>query len=438
VQSTFSKNMKAIPKNFKCAAVTAALLLHVGGICLAADINFVSTQLKPVEEADKVRNIILKGAIDNVKFTPEDDGPFITRITAEANAGKGQVGVAGALDTGLATLNANNALSDLDVLYANLAKTRTFTPAFANAGKFGGDHQRMIPWMYTSFIMVANKKALPFLPKGADVNTLTYGQLTQWAKNIKESTGESKLGFPAGPKGLMHRFLQGYLYPSYTGGMARSFKAPEAQKMWVDFRDMWQYVSPRSTAYGFMDEPLSSGEVWIAFDHTARLLTALKEKPNDFVAFPAPAGPKGRGYMLVLAGLSIPKSSPDKEAAGRLIDHLTKPTTQSITLSETGFYPVVKSADSKLSDGIALAAKALDQQSASKDAVAASIPVGFGSKGGEFNKVYLDTFQSIILRREDISTTLKQQAEAMGKLLDEVKIPCWAPESTKGNYCTVD
>jgi multiple sugar transport system substrate-binding protein len=26
------------------------------------------------------------------------------------------------------------------------------------------------------------------------------------------------LGFPAGPQGLMHRFFEGFLYPSYTGG----------------------------------------------------------------------------------------------------------------------------------------------------------------------------------------------------------------------------
>lgn len=427
--------LRAFGRHTTLAALLCAL---AGGAAQAAEVNFVSTQLRPVDEADKVRNLILKGAADSVKFTPEDDGPFLTRIRAELAAGKGQVGLVGALDSGLAALAAGGGLQELDTLQAELAKSRSFNPAFQAAAKLGGEQQRMVPWMYTSFIMVANRKALPYLPKGADINALSYEQLKQWARAMKEATGEAKLGFPAGPKGLMHRFLQGYLYPSYTGGMARTFRSEDAHRMWADFRDLWQYASPRSTAYGFMEEPLSSGEVWLAFDHTARLLSALKDKPAEFVAFPAPAGPKGRGYMLVLAGLAIPKSSPDKEAAARVIEHLTRPATQALTLSETGFYPVVKIPDVKLSEGIALAAKALGAQAGSRDARSASIPVGFGAKGGEFNKVYLDTFQRIVLRKEDIPTVLKSQGDALKALLDDVKIPCWAPDVTKGAYCAVD
>lgn len=426
------------PSALSATACALALLLGAAPLTRAAEVNFVSTQLRPVDEAEKVRSVILKGVSDTVKFTPEDDGPFLTRLQAEAAAGKGQVGVAGALDSGLSTLSASGALTDLDALQATLGKTREFNPAFVTAGKFGGNQQRMVPWMYTSFIMVAHKQALPYLPKGADLNALSYEQLRQWAKAIKDATGEAKLGFPAGPKGLMHRFLQGYLYPSHTGSMARGFRSPEAQKMWGDFRELWQYVSPRSTAYGFMEEPLSNGEVWIAFDHTARLLSALRDKPADFVAFPAPAGPKGRGYVLVLAGLSIPKSAPDKDAAARVIDHLTKPGTQATTLFETGFYPVVKTTGVTLPEGIGLAARALDAQAGAKDARPAAIPVGLGAKGGEFNKIYLDTFQRIVLRREDPATVLKGQGDALKALLDEAKIPCWAPDTTKGTHCTLD
>ena len=42
-----------------------------------------------------------------------------------------------------------------------------------------------------------------------------------------------------------------------------------------------------------MQEPLLTGEVWVAFDHVARLADAFNQKPDDFVAFPAPAGPGG-------------------------------------------------------------------------------------------------------------------------------------------------
>jgi multiple sugar transport system substrate-binding protein len=116
------------------------------------------------------------------------------------------------------------------------------------------------------------------------------------------------LGFPAGPMGLMHRFLQGYLYPSYTGssGVA-GFKSPEAVTMWKAFDDLWQSVNPQSTNYAFMQEPLAAEEVWIAWDHGARLINVATERPNDFILVAAPAGPRGRGFMPVLAGLAIRK-----------------------------------------------------------------------------------------------------------------------------------
>ena len=106
----------------------------------------------------------------------------------------------------------------------------------------------------------------------------------------------------------------------YTGGVVRTFAQADAAAMWTDFRDLWQYVHPRSTTYGFMEEPLKNDEVWVAFDHTARLLSALTERPNDFVAFPVPSAAKGRGYMPVIVGLAF--STPMLEAleANPLLD----------------------------------------------------------------------------------------------------------------------
>ena len=68
-----------------------------------------------------------------------------------------------------------------------------------------------------------------------------------------------------------------------------------------------------------MQEPLLSGDVWVAFDHIARLGEAFNQKPDDFVAFPAPAGPKGRAFMPVLAGMAVPKGAPDVAQAKELV-----------------------------------------------------------------------------------------------------------------------
>ena len=419
------------------SAIALTFGLLAGGAC-AAEITFLSTQLRPVDEAEKVRNVLLKGAPDTVKFVPEEDGPFATRLTAEIKAGKGMVSLAGGLDGNFSSLNATGGLSDLDDVLAKISTTRKFNPAYVQQGKMGGDTVRMIPWMHTSFIMAANKKALPYLPKDAELNTLTYEQLREWAKNIKAATGEAKLGFPAGPKGLMHRFFQGYLYPSFTGGQVTTFRNADAEKMWGEFKQLWQYVHPRSTAYGFMEEPLSSGEVWVAFDHTARMLSALRDKPAEYVTFPAPIGPKGRGYMLVLAGLAIPKSAPDAAAAARTIDHLTSTPIQLTTMTETGFFPVVQTAEAtNLNEGIKLAMRALNDQSSYKDARASVIPVGLGAKGGEYNKFFYDTFTRIVIRNEDVKTVLQEQGAALDTFMKAANVACWAPDPAASGACAV-
>src|SRR5258708_5444980 len=120
----------------------------------------------------------------------------------------------------------------------------------------------------------------------------------------------------------MHRFFEGFLCPPNTGGVVVPFRSEAAEAMWIRFASLWRSVNPNSTSYNFMGPPLLSGDVWIAFDHIARVLDALRQKPNEFVAFPAPAGPKGRGYMPLLVGLAVVRDGPDMGA--RLAARYTK------------------------------------------------------------------------------------------------------------------
>jgi multiple sugar transport system substrate-binding protein len=402
----------------------------------AEEIVLLSTQLRPVEEAQKVRDVILQGFDGEVDFIPEDVGPFTTRMQAEMATETGSVDLVGAVHGELAPVQ--DGLAPVGDVMAQLGD-RTFNPTFVELGKLGTGEQMYVPWIQASYIMAANKQALEHLPEGADVQSLTYGQLQQWAANVEEATGERKLGFPAGPKGLMHRFFQGYLYPSYTGGVVRPFKSLEAEQMWADFKAIWEHASPRSTSYAFMQEPLLAEEVWIAFDHTARLLEAFRQRPDDFVAFPAPAGPAGRGFMPVVAGLAIPKGSPQPEAAAELIGYLTEPEVQIETLKAVGFYPVIEvELPEDLEPGIKIAAAAIDAQSNAKDAIPSLLPVGLGEKGGELNKIYLDTFQLIVMRGGDIADTLADQGEKLAQLMAETGAPCWQPDQPSDGPCPVE
>ncbi len=402
----------------------------------AQEIIFLATQLRPIEEAQKLREVILKGG-PKVTHVAEEPQNVTVRMKAEQDAGKHTIGLIGALHGELSPLVPMNALDPIDDVAAKLASAGV--PAnLLELGKFGTSNQLYIPWMQATYVMAAKKEALAFLPAGANVNALTYEQLGQWAKAITDKTGQRRLGFPAGPKGLFARFLQGYLVPSYTGSMVTEFRSAEAEKMWGEFKALWANVNPNASSYDFMQEALMAGEVWIAWDHVARLKDALNAAPDQYVVFPPPAGPKGRAYMPVVVGLSISKGAPNRAGAVAVIEHLLKPQTQVATAAEVGFFPVIDAKlPADLAPGIKLEAEAIGKTQTAKDALVALLPVGLGDKGGEFNKVYFDTFQRIVLRGEPIRAALDTQAEALRTVMNAAKAPCWAPDKPSDGVCPV-
>ncbi len=412
-----------------------AALTTVCGLA-TAEIIFYSTQARPLEEAQKMRDEVLAGFEGDVQFSPQEPGPFFTRIEAEQKAGEVSLGLLGALHGDFPPVQ--SALDPVDDLAASMGD-RGISEGFLALGKLGTDTQHYIPWMQATYIMAANKEALQYLPDGADVSSLSYEQLAQWAKNMQEAAGEPKLGFPAGPKGLMHRFLQGYLYPSFTDSVVTDFRSEKAQAMWATFKAIWENVNPRSTAYNFMQEPLLAGEVWVAFDHTARLKDAFDQKPDQFVAFPAPYGPEGLGFMPVVAGLAIPKGTPDRDNAVQLINYLTQPESQIKTLRAVGFYPVVSvELPEDLPPNVRIAGPAVSAQAKAQNANPSLLPVGLGDQSGLFNKIYQDAFQQIVLRNADIGRILDRQAKALQRIIEKTGAPCWAPDEPSDGPCPVN
>jgi multiple sugar transport system substrate-binding protein len=400
-------------------------------------ILFHSSQFSPVNEAEAMRNVILKDAGMLVDFQPQAPAPFVDIPLAQQQAGQVSLALIGGQHGDFPAFINAGLMEDVTPLLEKLSD-RNFPENYVTLGKMGTDKQYYIPWAQATYIMAANKDALQYLPEGADINKLTWEQLTQWAANAQQGTGQRVLGLPLGPNGLIHRLWQGYLYPSYTGTQVGGFKSPEAVQMWTDFKELWKYVSPASLNYGFMNEPLQSGEVLIAWDHVARLKPALDANPDQYVTFPAPAGPKGRGYMPVLTGLGLPVGGANRAEAEQLITYLTDPKTQTLVAENLGFFPVVEGADtSNLPPGVKLEADAIATLQASPDALPALLPVGLGAKGGDWNKVYNDTFQRIVINNEDIQTVLNEQGAAMQAILDEVKAACWPPDAPSEGPCQV-
>jgi multiple sugar transport system substrate-binding protein len=412
------------------AATAGSLISGCTGFATTgtSGLAFLSTQFQPVEEAERFRAILRGAYAGEVSYVTAEAGAFATQVRSQVDAGSVQVSLLGGLHGHLAPF-AGRYLEDLTDLLPGLGD-RGWSAEYLRLARAGTDRTWYVPWGQASYVLAAHAEALRHLPSGVDINALTYDQLLDWAIAARRANGDRPmLGLPAGPKGLYYRFLQGYLYPSFTGAQVTAFRSADAVTAWQYLKELWANCVPTSTTYDYMQEPLASGEVRMAWDHVARLTSAPKRDPQNWRMFPAPAGPKGRGYMAVLTGLAIPKGAADQEAARRLIRTLSDPGVQVEVLRANAFFPTVNAATpADLSPALRLSADAVVRQQTAADAILSLPPVGVGARDGEVSKVFTDCFQRIVLGGADIRSTLDSQATVLRNLLRELKAPCWAPD----------
>jgi multiple sugar transport system substrate-binding protein len=426
-----------------CAGA-APLLAACGGASTSGGdggkgaVNFISTQFAPVEERQRFEQILAERARGvPVAYNPVEAGVFASTITAQVDAGRVQISLAGGLHGDLAPHAAR--FENLDELAAKLGDRR-FPAEIAALGKLDGHGTGYIPWMQASYVLAADKRALQWLPSGADVQNLTYDQLLTWATEARRGNGgKPVLGLPCGPKGLYHRFFQGYLLPSFTGGQITTFRSPEAVQAWQYLKELWAQTAPASTNFEYMQEPLRRTEVLIAWDHVARLINAPTDRPDDWVMAPAPRGPKGLGYLLVVGGLAIPRGAPEATRARQVIEALTTPEVQNEVLRRNAFFPVVEARlPDDLPPAIARAAEAVRRQQDAQGAIVALPPVGLGSRDGEVSQIFKNCFKEICLDGRPVQQVLDTQAKQLNTILDELNVPCWRPDPVgEGQRCRV-
>ena len=276
-----------------------------------SDAEFVSTQFVPVEEAAKLRDILADAGLD---FTGVEAGPTIDQILA----GAGAIDVLGALHGSFPPLANEGALTNMIDVYDDLSADRSFAPSFVQAGLLGSeDFLAYVPWAQATYIMAANEQALAYLPDGADIDNLTWDGLADWCQAIMEGEGKPLCGLPKA--GLFHRFLEGYLWPSFTGGMVSEFRSSEAEEMLAWARDsLWPTMHPESINYDFMQDPLLAGDVWLAFDHVARLIDAFNTEPDTFIGLPHPgSGPMpAEASCRSSSGSAVPADAPEPRGGG--------------------------------------------------------------------------------------------------------------------------
>ncbi len=410
------------------------VVLFVAGFAFA-DVLWVSTQFHPPAERVFVEGTLLPEFQSetgiSARFVDLSYEEASARMRAEFETRRGTVNLFAELGSGIDLLGSMGILTDLtDVTFPE----RTFIPTLEQYAYNYGIKQ-FVPWLQATFLMMVDRQAFDYLPAGLtedDVKNATpnwtYDALLEWAKNIHTETGRRMLGFPQAPEGLWHRFLHGHIHPAFTGSQAMRFDSLAAVNMWEYLRELHPHINPASSVWSNMSEPLLRGEVWIAWDHTARLIDAIKLRPDDFVPVPMPAGPEGRGYIIVLVGLSIPEVAPNVEDAIALVDYLTKPDVQVQILENTGFFPVVEEAVGYIPTGeLRLLAQGVIAQSGAPDSTVAFIP-GLGVLGGDFVQTYRDAFTRIVRDDEDIVKVLNELAAVIRNIFKEVGAPLPEPD----------
>ena len=90
-----------------------------------------------------------------------------------------------------------------------------------------------------------------------------------------------------------------------------------------------------------------------------------------------------------------------------------------------------------LSAGVKLEADAIQMQSSGSGGITTLLPVGLGSKNGDYSKVYFDSFQRIVVKNESVQTVLEDEAKIMQGIFNDTKAPCWAPDPTGTGVCTL-
>ena len=99
--------------------------------------------------------------------------------------------------------------------------------------------------------------------------------------------------------------------------------------------------------------------------------------------------------MPVLAGVAIPRTAPDMDAAKALVEYMLLPETQIATLRATNFFPVVDvDLPDDLPPSVKAAGAAIAAMSSAPDANPGLLPAGLGDKGGDFNRVFVDTLRA--------------------------------------------
>ncbi len=358
----------------------------------------INEVLKPFEEETGIK----------VEFQIVDDDTLLDRAKVQKDTGNVSTDVIIAYCARMSEwVDAGYVVDITDI--AKKWNDRTFSQGIDTMTIFDGK-RFFVPIGADVYLLAANKKALTYLPEGADVQDMTWEQVVDWSIAMAKGEGEGKQAVTGVPqKALIYQY--GGVILSY-GGEFPTINSPEALQAWELLVKMKDAYTPTVMTYDSLVEPMKRGEAWLTIAHCANVGDIYNSNPAQFVIAPAPKGPAGIGSVAGTSGFAIMEGAPNKDGAVKLIEYMTRPDIQlKIAKGAGGFIPPVDESLKLLGDSTEdeVIQKAL---AVMNNGVLSFIPPVFGPNWGAVKLVYDNAFKKLVLEDGAVDKDYLDKAQA--------------------------
>jgi multiple sugar transport system substrate-binding protein len=306
---------------------------------------------------------------------------------------------------------------------------RTFPEGLSKMTTFNGN-QYFLPIGADAYLLIANKKALKYLPEGVDVQDISWEQVVDWSLAMAQGEGEGKFAVTGAPQKMLI-YQYGGVILSYGDGFPtiNSSGALQAWELLVTMKDAY---TANVLAYESVIEPMKYEEAWLAVAHCARVGDIYRSNPSQFVVAPAPKGPAGIGSVAGTRGLAIMKDAPHKALAIKLLEYITRPEIQlKIAKGAGGFIPPVKEAVDLLGEN-------LEDEIIHKTLLVmdkgnlAFIPPTFGDKWRFVKVIYDNAFRNLVLKEGAVNKVFLDNAQEEIDALEVEGLLLKSPATIRG------
>ncbi|WOO38323.1 sugar ABC transporter substrate-binding protein [Anaerocolumna sp. AGMB13020] len=297
----------------------------------------------------------------DVQLTVLDWGSAWTKITTAATSGEGpditQLGT-----TQVAAVAAMGALEDLTGIYDKFGGEEAFVPATLPTTQIlgAGEERYAAPWFIDTRALFYRKDICEAAGVNPETDFETWDKFKAALEKMKGITVEGKEVAPLMMPGkndwnVIHNFAP------WIWGAGGEFIAADNKTSVVDSEEAYEGVKfyTELATEGLMsmaaleknsaevEASFNAGEAAVIISGAYEIATLRREQPElaeKIGTAPFPAGPKGRYAFFGGSGLSVFKSSKNKEAAYRVIEYLMSTDAQVAYQRFCGNLPTVKAA----------------------------------------------------------------------------------------------